>query len=89
MIAKCCEVNQHDQDNHLPFLHQSSIQDSTRESLFFLVYGRNRRLPTETVLSKPVSPYMVDIEDYRTELATKLSLARATAKGKIEKPQED
>ena len=31
---------------------------------------------------------MVDIEDYRTELASKLSLAWATAKEKIEKAQE-
>ena len=53
-----------------------------------LVYGRDPRLPTETVLSEPVSPNMVDIEDYRTELASKLSLSRATAKGKIEKAQE-
>ena len=85
MIAKCYEVNQHAQDDHLPFslfAYWSYIQESTRESPFFLVYGRDPRLPTETVLSKPVSPYTVDIEDYRKELA------RARAKGKIEKAQE-
>ena len=32
MIAKCCEVNRHDWDQHLPFLlfaYRSSVQEST------------------------------------------------------------
>jgi transposase InsO family protein len=64
MIAKCCEVQQHDWDEQLPYLlfaYRSSIQESTRESPFCLLYGRDPRLPTETVLSKPVSPYQVDL----------------------------
>ena len=91
MISKCCEVKQHDWDEHLPFLlfaYRSTVQESTRESPFFLLYGRDPRLPTETVLSKPVSPYLVDIEDYRTELAVKLPTAWSTAQAKIGKAQQ-
>jgi hypothetical protein len=91
MIAKCCEVAQHDWDEQLPFLlfaYRSSMQESTKESPFFLLYGRDPRIPTETVLSKPVSPYLVDLEDYRTELMTKLSCAWSAAEQKIGKAQQ-
>ena len=64
------------------------IDESTRESPIFLIHGRDPRLPTETILSKPVSPYLVDLEDYRSELMTKLSCAWSIAKQKIEKAQQ-
>lgn len=91
MIAKCCEISHHDWDEQLPFLlfaYRSSVQESTKESPFFLLHGRDPRLPTETVLSKPVSPYLVDVEDYRMELSTKLSYAWSTAKDMIGKAQQ-
>ena len=43
------------------------MQSSTRESPFFLLYGRDSRLPSEA-LSQPSTPYMVDVDDYKTEL---------------------
>ena len=82
MVAKCCEVQQHDWDEHLPYLlfaYRSSVQ----ESPFCLLYGRDPRLPTETVLSKPAPLYPIEIEDYRSELITKLSCVWANAKEKI------
>ena len=91
MIAKCCEVKQHDWDDHLPhllFAYRSSVQESTRESPFFLLYGRDPRIPTETILSQPTSPYLVDTEDYRTELVKKLSFAWTTAREQIGNAQE-
>jgi len=91
MIAKCCELRQHDWDEHLPYLlfaYRSSIQESTRESPFHLLYGRDPRLPTETVLSKPESPYQIDVEDYRSELVTRMSLAWRLAKERIERAQK-
>ena len=86
MISKCCDTAEHDWDDHLQpllFAYRSSVQDSTKESPFFLLYGRDPRLPTETALSETVSPYMVDLEDYRTELVRRLSNAWALAKEKI------
>ena len=91
MVAKCCEVKQHDWDDHLPhllFAYRSSAQESTRESPFFLLFGRDPRISTETILSKPTSPYLVDIEDYRTELVTKLSSAWTMAQEKIGKARQ-
>ena len=64
MISKCCEMAEHDWDEHLQtllFAYRSSVQGSTKESPFFLLYGRDLRLPTETALSETVSPYLVDL----------------------------
>ena len=59
MIAKYCETKCHDWDEHLPALlfARSSIQDCTRESPFFLLYGRDPRIPTSTVLSQKQVSY--------------------------------
>ena len=54
MIAKSCDVRGRDCDVHLPYLlfaYRVSAQESTRESPFVLLYGRDARIPTETVLS--------------------------------------
>lgn len=55
---------------------------------FCLLYGRDPRLPTETVLSKPVSPYQVDLEDYCCELVTRMSRAWTLARERIEHAQQ-
>ena len=91
MVSKCCKVANHDWDQYLPhllFAYRSSVQESTRESPFFLLYGRDPRLPTETTLSQPVSPYTVDLEDYRSDLASRMTQAWAIAKEKINGAQQ-
>ena len=90
MIAKSCNVSDRDWDVHLPYLlfaYRVSAQASTKESPFFLVYGRDARLPTETVLSHVRSPYMVDINDYKSELLTNLSLAWRLAAENVQAAQ--
>ena len=91
MIAKCCGTKKRDWDDHLPYLlyaYRTMVQDSTHESPFYLLYGRDSRLPTETGLSMPSPTYEVDMEDYRSENVTKLSQAWCLAKNKIEKAQD-
>ena len=91
LISKCCEISDHDWDEHLQmllFAYRSSVQASTQESPFFLLYGSDTRLPTETALSGAVSPYLVDISDYQTELVRRMSTAWSVAKEQIENAQQ-
>lgn len=53
MLAKTVETGGRDWDEHLPyvlFAYRASQQDSTLESPFFLLYGRDPRLPTPSTL---------------------------------------
>lgn len=53
MVTKCCHVQERSWDDYLPYLlfaYCSSVQESTKEIPFYLLYGRDPRLPTETVL---------------------------------------
>ena len=90
MIAKSCDVRDRDWDVRLPYLlfaYRVSAQESTREAPFFLLYGRDARIPTETVLSHVRSPYAVDLDDYKEDLVCDLSLAWKLASENIEKAQ--
>ena len=53
MIAKASDKNPTEWDKQLPMLllaYHSVIQESTKESSFFLLYGRDPCLPTGTLL---------------------------------------
>jgi transposase InsO family protein len=67
MLAKSAEKNSN-WDSHLPFLlfaYRATVQESVRESPFYLLYGRDPRLPTED-LQRNTPNYAVDVEDYRS-----------------------
>ena len=90
MIAKSCDVQDRDWDVHLPYLlfaYRVSSQESTRESPFFLLYGRDARTPTETALSHVRSPYVVDLDEYKEGLLESLTLAWKLASENVEKSQ--
>ena len=68
MIAKHAIKFGLDWDLHLQqllFANRVKPQESTGESPFYLLYGRDAKLPTKTALSKPLSPYQEDLDDYR------------------------
>ena len=57
MIAKSTDPNGMEWDKRLPlllFAYRSVVQESTMESPFFFLYGRNPRLPTGNVLEQPL-----------------------------------
>ena len=86
MLAKTCERYGHDWDKHLPYVlyaYRVSVQASTSESPFYLLYGRDPTLPTLEALSRERSPYMVDLADYKTELTTGLNSAWKNAQESI------
>ena len=88
MIAKSTDPNGMEWDKKLPlllFAYRSVVQDSTKESPFFLVYGRDPRLPTSTLLEQPLATYT---EDYRTELLSTLKISRDLALESIRQAQE-
>ena len=90
MIAKSAESRACDWDRHLHYLlfsYRVSVQDSTKESPLFLLYGQDPQLPTESALTQPRTPYMINVDDYRTELVTSMSDAWKIAQENIKVAQ--
>ena len=91
MLAKTVDKSGRDWDRHLPhvlFAYRVSPQESTRESPFFLLYGRDAQLPTEAALTHPKTRYQVDLDDYKTELVGSLSQAWELARAQVKKAQQ-
>ncbi len=90
MLAKSVEKNGRDWDARLPyvmFAYRASLQESTQESLFFLLYGRDPRLPMEAALSSPLQRSYVEIDDYKFEVVMGLTDAWKMARDNVEKAQ--
>ena len=90
MLAKTVEKSGANWDEKLPyvlFAYRVSVQESTKESPFFLMYGRDPRLPTETALSAPMERASVDLGEYGENLVTNLSEAWETARTFVKKSQ--
>ena len=89
MLSKTAKQNGTDLDNCLPFIpfaYRSSPQTSTKESPFYLLYGRDPKLPTEAVLCLPPSfTLQVDADDYVTGITKRLSQAWSLAGDAIKK----
>ena len=91
MLAKTVEKGGRDWDQHLPyvlFAYRASQQDSTMESPFFLLYGRDPRLPISAILSPPTSRSNLNVTEYGVELATKMSSAWELARKSVRKAQK-
>ena len=71
ILTKTTEKGVRDWDTSLSyvlFAYHASMQSSTMESPFFLLYGRDPRLPTETTLTAPVICSELDIVTYKDEV---------------------
>ncbi len=67
MLAKMVEGAGKDWDQRLLYVlfsYRASQQPLTRESPFFVLYGRDPRLPDEDVLSPMKTRTLVDLKDY-------------------------
>ena len=70
-LAKTVEKEGRDWDMRLPyvlFAYRASPQESSHESPFFLLHGRDPRLPTEVALTPPPPKTEVDLMEYKAEL---------------------
>ena len=91
MLAKTVEKGGKDWDQHLPFVlfaYRASQQQSTQESPFFLLYGRDPRLPNEDILSPSKIKSIVNLKEYGSDLAVKMSQACDLARSSIGKAQK-
>ena len=91
MIAKYSLQYGGNWNEYLPrllFTYHTKCHESTKESPFFLLYGRNARLPGEEALLTKKSPYTVDLDDYKTDLTTSLTEVWETAGTCISKAQK-
>ena len=88
MLAKTAKQN--GWDEKLPFVlfaYRTAIQESTGESPFRLLYGRDPKLPTEDALSCPVDRTQVDLSNYKTEVSLNMAEAWKLAQERISKAQ--
>ena len=71
MLAKTVEV---DWDQRLPYV-LFAYRASTLESPFFFLYGRDPRLPTDSLMCLPKAKKLVGLQEYGWGLAVKMSEA--------------
>ena len=72
---------------YVQFAYRTSVQASTKESPFFLLYGRQPRLPIDTAYQTYRSKYEITVDDYARECAIKLTEAHKLAHFYIDKAQ--
>ena len=78
MLAKRVEKNGKDWDTHLPFVlfaYRASTQESTKESPFYLMYGRDPRLPTALEMDN-MSCEEMDVDSYKRDRRYRLNYLR-------------
>ena len=86
ILAKNVQQKGKDWDQHLPyvlFAYRSSLQSSTGESPFYLLYGRDPHLPSDSVLSVPKDRRIMSLSDYKTEIARRCADAWKLAQEQI------
>ena len=91
MLAKSVQNGGRDWDDRLPyvlFAYRACLQESTQESPFFLVYGRDPRLPNEKILDPRKTRTLTDLKEYGTDLAARMSQAWDLARTSINKAQK-
>ena len=91
MLAKTAQDSRRDWDRRLPyvlFAYRACCQESTQESPFFLVYGRDPKLPTPAVLDPKRTRATTDLREYGIELHSRMSAAWELARRNISRAQK-
>ena len=91
MLSKSAASNGNDWDERLPFIlfaYRASIQESTKESPFFLLYGRDPQLPTSEMLEPQIDRVTYNLDDYKTEMVKHMSNAWKLAQENVKQAQK-
>ena len=78
-------------DQYLPgvlWAYRNTPHESTGEKPSFLLFGMDLRTPSDAALFPQSTPEPTTVEDYRVEVMTSLSSARAMAAKRLKKTQE-
>ena len=70
MLAKMVQRDGHDWDEKLPyvlFAYRACCQESTQESPFFMLYGRDPKLPTSAILTPQKTRSTLNLKEYGLE----------------------
>ena len=90
MLAKTVKQNGSDWGKHLSYVlyvYRTSPQESTKEPPFFLLYGRDSRLPTDQALSPKPPRDIIDVDTYKSEVSQGLSAAWKLTREQVQKAQ--
>ena len=90
MLSKKVDLDGLDWDHHLPyvlFAYRASVQESTQESPFFLLHGRDPRLPSTVCLDPTPDRQDVELCSYSSEVAEQMQEAWDIAKSSIGRAQ--
>ena len=91
MLAKKVATNGLDWDQHLPyvlFAYRASVQESTQETPFYLLYGRDPRLPSPLAMDEDPSRQQVDLCVYTTEVTERFQAAWELAQESVQCAQK-
>ena len=91
MLAKTTTRGGAEWDEQLPyvlFAYRASRQASTLESPFYLLYGRDPRLPVPEALSPRKNRVTMNLKEYGIELHAKLSAAWELARKSVQRAQK-
>ena len=91
MLSKTVKLGGQDWDVRLPYIlfaYRATMQQSTGESPFFLLYGRDPQLPTTAALCPPVVRGTICIDDSKSQMLQTLSDARKLAQQSVKKAQQ-
>ena len=91
MLSMYVDSKHKDWDRYLPyvtFAYNTTAHSATKESPFFLLYGREARLPIDNMLL-PVGPHEdQSVEEYRAELVEGLRIAHEHSRAAMEKNKQ-
>ena len=89
-ISRYVSTDQKDWDNYIPFIlfaYRVSPQASTGDSYFYLLYGREPRLPPDVSLL-PLDNVSSSVAEHRSRIVNQLEVAQAIARTNIQRAQQ-